>query len=248
MSILMIPFRISSKRNYKFKHKLLLMLSSQKILKSSSMIETDRTSASSDRASASNDRASSSNSGTSVELETLTSATLSEPINTEPIPDVPIPTSTLVPTEPSDPDNAIDPISAPSANTPKPSEVSHEVIHEDLNDSQSLEEITSNINLPHASQIIGELTEGVNTRANVNYCLFACFVSKIEPKKVEATQDELLQLERNNVWTLTFLANGKIAIRTKWVFHNKKDENGVVIRNKARLVAQGYCWSSIDGQ
>ncbi|GJU42616.1 putative ribonuclease H-like domain-containing protein [Tanacetum coccineum] len=30
------------------------------------------------------------------------------------------------------------------------------------------------------------------------------------------------------------------AIRTKWVYRNKKDERGVVVRNKARLVAQGY--------
>ncbi|GJT55510.1 putative ribonuclease H-like domain-containing protein [Tanacetum coccineum] len=36
------------------------------------------------------------------------------------------------------------------------------------------------------------------------------------------------------------LPNGKRAIRTKWVFRNKKDERGIVIRNKARLVAQGY--------
>jgi hypothetical protein len=29
-------------------------------------------------------------------------------------------------------------------------------------------------------------------------------------------------------------------IGTKWVFHNKQDEHGVVTRNKARLVAKGY--------
>ena len=29
-------------------------------------------------------------------------------------------------------------------------------------------------------------------------------------------------------------------IGTKWVFHNKQDENGVVTRNKARLVTQGF--------
>jgi hypothetical protein len=29
-------------------------------------------------------------------------------------------------------------------------------------------------------------------------------------------------------------------IGTKWVFQNKKDENGIIIRNKARLVAQGF--------
>ncbi|GKG03459.1 copia protein, partial [Tanacetum coccineum] len=33
---------------------------------------------------------------------------------------------------------------------------------------------------------------------------------------------------------------GKRAIGTKWVFKNKKDERGIVIRNKARLVAQGH--------
>ncbi|GJW20048.1 retrotransposon protein, putative, unclassified [Tanacetum coccineum] len=33
---------------------------------------------------------------------------------------------------------------------------------------------------------------------------------------------------------------GKHAIGTKWVYRNKKDERGIVVRNKARLVAQGY--------
>ncbi|GKF99690.1 retrovirus-related pol polyprotein from transposon TNT 1-94, partial [Tanacetum coccineum] len=36
------------------------------------------------------------------------------------------------------------------------------------------------------------------------------------------------------------LPNGKRAIGTKWVFRNKKDERGIMIRNKARLVTQGY--------
>ncbi|KAI3714886.1 hypothetical protein L6452_21847 [Arctium lappa] len=47
--------------------------------------------------------------------------------------------------------------------------------------------------------------------------------------------------ERNEVWTLVPLLKGKTAIGAKWVFRNKKDEDGVVIRNKARLVAKGYC-------
>nr|GFC00764.1 hypothetical protein [Tanacetum cinerariifolium] len=53
-------------------------------------------------------------------------------------------------------------------------------------------------------------------------------------------QEELLQFKLQKVWTLVDLPNGKSAIRTKWVFRNKKDERGIVIRNKARLVAQGY--------
>ncbi|GKA30588.1 putative ribonuclease H-like domain-containing protein, partial [Tanacetum coccineum] len=36
------------------------------------------------------------------------------------------------------------------------------------------------------------------------------------------------------------LHNGKRAIGTKWVFRNKKDERGIIVRNKARLVTQGY--------
>ncbi|GKE21402.1 putative ribonuclease H-like domain-containing protein, partial [Tanacetum coccineum] len=42
------------------------------------------------------------------------------------------------------------------------------------------------------------------------------------------------------VWILVDLPIGKRAIGTKWVFKNKKDERGIVIRNKARLVAQGH--------
>nr|GEZ34544.1 putative ribonuclease H-like domain-containing protein [Tanacetum cinerariifolium] len=81
-------------------------------------------------------------------------------------------------------------------------------------------------------------------------CLFACFLSQQEPKKViqaladpswiEAMQEKLLQYKLQEVWTLLDLPNGKRAIGTKCVFRNKKDERGIVVRNKARLVAQGY--------
>ncbi|GJS92951.1 putative ribonuclease H-like domain-containing protein [Tanacetum coccineum] len=40
--------------------------------------------------------------------------------------------------------------------------------------------------------------------------------------------------------TLVDLPKGKRAIGTKWVYRNKKDERGIVVRNKARLVVQGY--------
>ncbi|GKD78023.1 putative ribonuclease H-like domain-containing protein [Tanacetum coccineum] len=42
------------------------------------------------------------------------------------------------------------------------------------------------------------------------------------------------------VWRLVDLPKGKHAIGTKWVYRNKKDKRGIVVRNKARLVAQGY--------
>ena len=52
--------------------------------------------------------------------------------------------------------------------------------------------------------------------------------------------DELLQFQRNDVWTLVPRPEGEHIIDTKWIFCNKTDEEGNVIRNKACLVAQGY--------
>nr|GEX44347.1 hypothetical protein [Tanacetum cinerariifolium] len=72
----------------------------------------------------------------------------------------------------------------------------------------------------------------------------------MEPKKVtqalddeswiEAMQEELLQFKLLNVWTLVDLPHGKRAIGTKWVYRNKRDQRGIVFRNKARIVAQGH--------
>ncbi|GJY45060.1 putative ribonuclease H-like domain-containing protein, partial [Tanacetum coccineum] len=52
--------------------------------------------------------------------------------------------------------------------------------------------------------------------------------------------DELLQFKLHKVWALVDLPYGKRDIRTKWVYRNKKDKRGIVIRNKARMVTQGY--------
>ncbi|GJU70341.1 putative ribonuclease H-like domain-containing protein [Tanacetum coccineum] len=52
--------------------------------------------------------------------------------------------------------------------------------------------------------------------------------------------EELLQFKIQKVWILIDLPYGKKAIGTKWVYRNKKDKRGVVVRNKERLVAQGH--------
>ncbi|GJW54278.1 putative ribonuclease H-like domain-containing protein [Tanacetum coccineum] len=90
----------------------------------------------------------------------------------------------------------------------------------------------------------------ITNHKDLQNCLFACFLSQKEPKKIihalkdpswiEAMQEKLLQFKLQKVWTLVDLPNGKRAIGSKWVFKNKKDDRGIVIRNKARLVAQGY--------
>ncbi|GJU07154.1 putative ribonuclease H-like domain-containing protein [Tanacetum coccineum] len=132
--------------------------------------------------------------------------------------------------------------------------------------------LTTRIHKDHPlDQVIGDLQSATQTRKmsknleehgfvstiqqrtnhkDLQNCLFACFLSQEEPKKVihalkdpswiEAMQEELLQFKLQEVWTLVDLPNGKRAIGSKWVFRNKKDKRGIVIRNKARLVAQGY--------
>ncbi|GJZ14298.1 retrovirus-related pol polyprotein from transposon TNT 1-94 [Tanacetum coccineum] len=58
---------------------------------------------------------------------------------------------------------------------------------------------------------------------------------------VNAMQDELDQFARLKVWRLVPRPEGKTVIKTKWIFKNKKDESSLVVQNKARLVAVGYC-------
>nr|GEV54497.1 hypothetical protein [Tanacetum cinerariifolium] len=56
-----------------------------------------------------------------------------------------------------------------------------------------------------------------------------------------ATQTRrMINFSEENYMPMVDLLNGKKAIGTKWVFKNKKDKRGIVVRNKARLVAQGY--------
>ncbi|KAJ9560455.1 hypothetical protein OSB04_005615 [Centaurea solstitialis] len=108
------------------------------------------------------------------------------------------------------------------------------------------------------SQVIGDVASPMITRkqsreagyVNPHSGMFSCFLSQNEPKKVfdamkdprwiEAMQEELLQFVLQHVWDLVDLPSGHRAIGTRWIFRNKKDERGIVIKNKARLVAQGY--------
>jgi hypothetical protein len=57
--------------------------------------------------------------------------------------------------------------------------------------------------------------------------------------------EELNNFTRNQVWTLEEHPKGARVIRTKWVFRNKQDDQGVVVRNKARLVAKEF--SQVEG-
>jgi len=57
---------------------------------------------------------------------------------------------------------------------------------------------------------------------------------------INAMHEELNQFTQNEVWILVPKTKQMNAIGTKWVFKNKLDEQGVIVRNKARLVAKVY--------
>nr|GEU89745.1 putative ribonuclease H-like domain-containing protein [Tanacetum cinerariifolium] len=84
------------------------------------------------------------------------------------------------------------------------------------------------------SQIIGPVDTSVQTRTKSKE------MEEQNPSWVEAMQEELLQFKIQNVWSLVDCPKGVRPIKTKWVLKNKKDERGIVIRNKAMLVAQGH--------
>ncbi|GJS79619.1 putative ribonuclease H-like domain-containing protein [Tanacetum coccineum] len=68
-----------------------------------------------------------------------------------------------------------------------------------------------------------------------------CIAKALEdPDWVDAMQEEMQQFINQQVWKLVPLPDGKHAIGTKWILKNKRDARGIVVRNKARLVAQGH--------
>jgi hypothetical protein len=81
------------------------------------------------------------------------------------------------------------------------------------------------------------------------------FIALFEPRDVghalsdsswvNDMHEELENFERNQGWTLVDLLRDVNVIGTKWVFKNKQGEDGEVVRNKARLIAQGY--SQVEG-
>ncbi|GJY90373.1 putative ribonuclease H-like domain-containing protein [Tanacetum coccineum] len=87
-------------------------------------------------------------------------------------------------------------------------------------------------------QILGDPTSAVQTRGKIQKA--SSTQQALDESWVEAMQEELLQFKLQKVWVLVDLPYGKKVIGTKWVFRNKRDERSIVVKNKARLVAQGF--------
>ena len=98
--------------------------------------------------------------------------------------------------------------------------------------------------------IVGNMNEFTLRKSTVDKCVanfmsYSCYLSQVEPTKVEKAlqdeswvetmHDELLQFQRNDVWTLVPKPEGEHIIGTKWIFRSKTIEEGNVIHNKTHL-------------
>ena len=108
--------------------------------------------------------------------------------------------------------------------------------------------------------IIGDKNAGIETRKDRRQVrrqeqVYFSLLSTVEPSNfaeasadehwVKAMGEELDQIEKNETWELVPRPKDKNVIGTKWIFRNKLNEDGQVIRNKARLVCKGY--AQIEG-
>ena len=106
-------------------------------------------------------------------------------------------------------------------------------------DSESHEEkrLSSRVKLNHPPEVIvgnmNDLTLRKQTvdKCVVNFVFYSCYLSQVKPTKVEEAlqdeswvevmHDELLQFQRNDVWTLVPRPEGEHIIGTKWIFYNR---------------------------
>ncbi|GJW94056.1 retrovirus-related pol polyprotein from transposon TNT 1-94 [Tanacetum coccineum] len=104
------------------------------------------------------------------------------------------------------------------------------------------------------ANMIGDPSRSVSTRKQLEtdsmWCYFDAFLTSVEPKKfkqatikpswIDAIQKEIHEFERLEVWELVPCPDKVFLIKLKWIYKVKTNEFGGVLKNKARLVAQGF--------
>ncbi|GJV94602.1 retrovirus-related pol polyprotein from transposon TNT 1-94 [Tanacetum coccineum] len=140
----------------------------------------------------------------------------------------------------------------------------HESLHEDST-SQGLSSKVRPTHTPFESlgrwtkdhpiaNVIRDLSRSVSTRkqlqTNAMWCYFNAFLTSVEPKNfkqamtepswIDAMQEEIHEFERLQVWELVSCPDKVMLIKLKWIYKVKINEFGRVLKNKARLVTQGF--------
>nr|GEV44526.1 reverse transcriptase domain-containing protein [Tanacetum cinerariifolium] len=104
------------------------------------------------------------------------------------------------------------------------------------------------------ANVIGAPSRSVSIRKQLKtdamWCYFDAFPTSVEPKnfkqamsepsKIDAMQEEIHEFERFNVWKLVPCQYKVLLIKLKWIYKVKTNEFGGILKNKARLVTQGF--------
>ncbi|GKB84410.1 retrovirus-related pol polyprotein from transposon TNT 1-94, partial [Tanacetum coccineum] len=141
-------------------------------------------------------------------------------------------------------------------------------LHESLHEDSTSQGSSSNVRQTHTpfehlgrwtkdhpiANVIGDPSRSVSTRKQLQtdamWCYFDAFLTSVEPKNfkqamtepswIDAMQEEIHEFERLQVWELVPCPDKVLLIKLKWIYKVKTDEFGGVLKNKARLVAQGF--------
>ncbi|GJZ28750.1 retrovirus-related pol polyprotein from transposon TNT 1-94 [Tanacetum coccineum] len=141
-------------------------------------------------------------------------------------------------------------------------------LHESLHEDSTSQGSSSNVRPIHTSfeslsrwtkdhpiaNVIEDPSRSVSTRKQLQtdamWCYFDAFLTSVEPKNfkqeiiepssIDAMQEEILEFERLQVWELVSCPDKVMLIKLKWIYKVKTDKFSGVLKNKARLVTQGF--------
>ncbi|GKA50311.1 retrovirus-related pol polyprotein from transposon TNT 1-94 [Tanacetum coccineum] len=157
---------------------------------------------------------------------------------------------------------------APSTKSPKTPTFHDDPLNESPHEDSTSQGSSSNVRQLHTpfehlgrwtkdhpiANVIGDPSRSVSTRKQLKtdamWCYFDAFLTLVEPKNfkqamtepswIDAMQEEIHEFERLEVWELVPCPDNVFLIKLKWIYKVKTDESGRVLKNKARLVAQGF--------
>ncbi|GKA44253.1 retrovirus-related pol polyprotein from transposon TNT 1-94 [Tanacetum coccineum] len=152
--------------------------------------------------------------------------------------------------------------------SPKTPHFHDDPLHESLHEDSTSQGSSSNVRPSHTpfeligrwtkdhpiANVIGDPSRSVSMRKQLKtdamWCYFDAFLTSVEPKNfkqamtepswIDAMQEEIHEFERLQVWELVPCPDKVMLIKLKWIYKVKTDEFGRVLKNKARLVAQGF--------
>ncbi|GKF40821.1 retrovirus-related pol polyprotein from transposon TNT 1-94, partial [Tanacetum coccineum] len=157
---------------------------------------------------------------------------------------------------------------APSTKSPKTSTFHDDPLNKSPNEDSTSHGSSSNVRqihipLEHISRwtkdhpitnVISDPSRSVSTRKQLHtdamWCYFDAFLTSVESKNfkqamtepswIDAMHEEIYEFERLEVWELVPCPDNVFLIKLKWIYKVKTDEFDRVLKNKARLVAQGF--------